>query len=96
MEPLSFIQNSRRDTSRRFPITACNYRPFGFSEFNARCGRTPQSSFTTISRDYFSGEARHNFIIETVVFALISVTAIPAMFDCGRALVEFMRAIGGM
>ena len=96
MEPLSFIQNSRRNTRSRFPITHCNYRPFGFSEFNARCGRTPRSSFTTISRDYFSREARYNFIIETVVFALISVTAIPAMFDCGRALLEFMRAIGGM
>ena len=96
MKPPSSIQNSQRDANRRFPITDCNYRPLGFSEFKTRCARTPRSSFTTISRDYFNGEARYNFVIETVMFALITVTAIPALFDCGRALLEFMRAIGGM
>jgi len=96
MKPLSSIQNSPRDTNRRFPITDCNYRSLGFSELKTRCARTRRSSFTTISRDYFNGEARHQFLIETVVFALITITAIPALFDCGRALLEFIRAIGGM
>jgi hypothetical protein len=96
MKPPSAIQNSQRDANRRFPITDCNYRSLGFSELKTRCARTPRSSFTTISRDYFNGEARYHFVLETVVFALITVTAIPALFDCGRALREFMRAIGGM
>jgi hypothetical protein len=96
MKPPSSIQNSPRDANRRFPITDCNYSSLGFSELKTRCARTPRSSFTTISRDYFNGEARYHFLIETAVFALITITTIPALFDCGRALLEFMRAIGGM
>jgi hypothetical protein len=96
MKPPSSIQNSQRGANRRFPITDCNYRSLGFSELKTRCARTPQLSFAAISRDYFNGEARYDFIIETVVFALITVAAIPALFDCGRALLEFIRAIGGM
>lgn len=96
MKPPSSIQNSQRDANRRFPITDCNYRSLGFSELKTRCAPAPRSSFTTISRDYFNGEARDNFVIETAVFALITVAAIPALFDCGRALLEFMRSIGGM
>jgi len=96
MKPPSSIQNSQRDANRRFPITDCNYRSLGFSELKTRCARIPRSSFTTISREYFNGEARSDFVIETAVFALITVAAIPALFDCGRALLEFMRSIGGM
>jgi hypothetical protein len=96
MKPPSSIQNSQRDANRRFPIIDCNYRSVGFSELKTRCARIPRSSFTTISRDYFNGEARHDFVIETAGFALIAVAAIPALFDCGRALLEFMRSIGGM
>jgi hypothetical protein len=96
MKPPSSIQNSPRDANRQFPITDCNYRSLGFSELKTRCARTPRSSFTTISREYFNGEARHQLLIETVVFALVTITAIPALFDCGRALLEFIRAIGGM
>jgi hypothetical protein len=96
MKPPSSIQNSQRDPNRRFPITDCNYRSPGFSELKTRCARTPHSSFATISRGYFNAEARYDFVIETVVFALITIAAIPALFDCGRALLEFMRSIGAM
>ena len=96
MKPLSAIQNSRPDANCRFPLTDCNYRALSLGEFKTGCGRTPRSSFTTVSRDYFNGEARYNFVIETVVFALIAATAVPAIVDCGRALLEFMRTIGGM
>jgi len=95
MNPLLSIQSTRGAASR-FPIINCNYRPLDFGELNARCAHLPGPSFTAISRDYFNREARHNFVIETLVFALVTVAAVPAIFDCGRALLEFMRSIGAM
>ncbi len=95
MKPFFSIQ-SARGTASRFPITDCNYRPFGFGEFNARCAHLPRPSFIAISRDYFNREGRHNFVIETLAFALVMVAAVPAIFDCGRALLEFMQAISAM
>lgn len=95
MKPLHSIQSTRGAVSR-FPITDCNYRPLGFGEFNARCAHVPRPSFTAISRDYLNREARHNFVMETLVFALVTVAAVPAIFDCGRALLEFIRSVGVM
>jgi hypothetical protein len=96
MKPLSSIQKGRRGANRWLPTTDCNYQSLSFSEFKACCGRTPRSSFTAISRDYFNKEAGRNFVIETVGFALVTLTTIPAVFDCGRALLELMHAISGM
>jgi len=95
MKPLLSIQRTRGAASR-FPITDCNYRPLGFGEFNARCAHLPRPSFTAISQDYLNREARYNFVIETLVFALMAVATVPAIFDCGRALLEFIRTIGVM
>jgi hypothetical protein len=95
MKPLLSIQPTRGVASR-FPITDWNYRPLGFGEFNARCGHLRRPSFTAISHDYLNREARHNFVIETLVLALVAVATVPAIFDCCRALLEFMRPIGAM
>jgi hypothetical protein len=96
MKPISPIQNIWRGRNQRFPITDYNYRPIGFSRFNAGCWLAPGLSFLGISRDYFRAEARHNFIVETILFALITITTVPAIVDCGRALFEFVRAIGSV
>jgi hypothetical protein len=95
MKPFSSIQNGRRGTNRRLPRIDCNYRSLSFGESKACCGRTRRPSFTAIRRDYFNKEAGRNFVIEAVGFALVALTTIPAMFDCGRALLEFMHAING-
>jgi hypothetical protein len=80
---------------RKFPVTDCNYHSHDFFELKAGCGRHSCASFATISRDYFNREARHNFLIEAVAFALITVTTMPAFLDCGRAVVQFLRIVGG-
>jgi hypothetical protein len=95
MKPLSSIQNTPRDAKRRFPLTDWNYR-VGLKELKTRCAGIPRSSFVEITRDYFRTEARRNFVIEGALFAVITVTAAPAIWDCGRALLEFMRAIGAI
>jgi len=88
-------QDSRRGTSRRFPITDFNYRPGDFTELNTRCAGMPQS-FEKMTRNYFNGEARRSFFIEAFVFVLILGATIPAIVDCGRALAVFVRALGGV
>jgi hypothetical protein len=92
MNPLSSNIGSRR----RFPVTDCSYYSHDFFELKAGCGRLFPASFVAISRDYLNREARHDFVIEAVTFALITVTTVPALFDCGRAVVQFLRIIGGI
>jgi hypothetical protein len=94
MKPVSAIQNTRSAANRRFPLVDCNYRPLGFDGFSIRCAGKPRPSFGQISQSYFNGEARRNFVAEAIAFVLITALTVPAIIDCGRALLDFMRAIG--
>jgi hypothetical protein len=96
MKPLSHVQITRRDANRRFPIIDCNYSSLGLGEFKTRCARTPRLSFTEISCNYFNSEARRDFVTEAFVFALVIAATVPALLDCGRALIAFLRAVGGL
>ena len=96
MKPTLPVQNHRRDTNRRFPITNYDYRPLGFSELNARCAGSPRPSLAKISQNFFNREGRRNFVIEALLFAFIAATTVPAFLDCGRALLAFLHAIGGI
>ena len=78
----------------RFPITDWSYHSVDVSDFTARGASKPRYSFTQISRDYFNSEARRNLVLECVFFAVISITVVPAILDCGRALLEFTHATG--
>ena len=80
----------------RFPLTDWSYHSVDLSDFTARDAGKPRFSFMQISRDYFNSEARRNLVLECVFFALISITAVPAILDCGRALLEFTHATGVM
>ena len=93
-----FLNNSRYEHSavRRFPILESNYRPLGLGEFHTRCAERPRSSFEKISQDYFNGEARRNFVTESLLLAIIAAATVPAILDPGRALFEFMCAIGSV
>jgi len=94
MKPFSSIQKNRRTGDGSFPVVDCNYHSLGFGDFNTRCAKIQRPSFSTISRDYFAAEAPSNFVIESVVFGVIALAAVPAIVDCARALFEFVRAIG--
>jgi hypothetical protein len=99
MKPtLQFLNSSQYEHSafRRFPIVEFNYRPLGLDEFKTRCAERPRSSVEKISQDYFNGEARRNFVTESLLFAIIAAATVPAILDCGRALFEFMSAIGSV
>ena len=95
MKPSQFFESGlpKERTVRRLPFTDWNYRSAGFPDFKTRCAGTPPSSFAEISRDYFNSEARRSLVFELVLFALITATVVPAILDCGRALLEFTHAI---
>ena len=96
MKPSRFIDSDLRKEriAERFPITDWSYHSVDLSDFTARGAGKPRCPFTQISRDYFNSEARRNVVLECVFFAVISITAVPAILDCGRALLEFTHATG--
>jgi len=88
MKPISIIAGK----SKRFPLTDCNYRPMTLDEYQGRCVKTGTPRFWNISSQYFKNEARHDFLIEAVCFAVIIITAAMPLVSAANAVVELCRA----
>jgi hypothetical protein len=78
--------------SNRFPLIDCNYRPMTLDGYQARCVRTRTPHFQNISGEYFQNEARHDFLVEAVCFAIIIITAAVPLVSAANAVVELCRA----
>ena len=76
------------------PIANYNYHSVTFESFRANCGRTSVRSFWNITGDYLKNEARHDFLGEAALFAVVVVTAFLPLISNAHALMEFVRAIG--
>lgn len=76
------------------PIANHNYHSVTFEGFRANCGRTSVRSFWNIAGDYLKNEARHDFLGEAALFAVVVVTAFLPLISNAHALMEFVRAIG--
>jgi hypothetical protein len=76
------------------PIANHNYHSVTFEGFRANCGPTSVRSFWNITGDYFKNEARHDFLGEAALFAVVVVTAFLPLISNAHALMEFVRAIG--
>jgi hypothetical protein len=82
-------------SSRRMSLIAnYNYNSLTFESFRANCGRTSVRSFWNITGDYLKHEARHDFLGEAALFAVVIVTAFLFLISNAHALMEFVRAIG--
>ncbi len=79
--------------NRRSPTSDYNYYSIALESFNTNCVRASAPSFWAISRDYFKTEARHDFLGEAGLFAVIIITALLPLINNAHALVEFVRAI---
>jgi hypothetical protein len=79
--------------NRRSPITDYNYHSIVLEGSNSNCVRASAPSFRNISRNYFKNEARHDFLGEAALFAVIVFTAFLPLINNAHALVEFVRAI---
>ncbi|HEY9419361.1 MAG TPA: hypothetical protein VIP49_04175 [Candidatus Udaeobacter sp.] len=85
--PLTFRPN------RRWPMTDYNYHSAALEGFNTNCARVPALSLWDISRNYFKNEARHDFLGEAALFAVVIFTAFLPLINNAHTLVEFVRAI---
>jgi hypothetical protein len=80
------------DKSDRFPLIDCNYRAMTLDGYRARCVKTGTPRFRNISAQYFQNEARHDFLVEAVCFAIIIITAAVPLVSAANAVVELCRA----
>jgi hypothetical protein len=98
MKPTATLNEARRRGyffARRLPITDCNFRPPSLVDLGGgHCSSFPAPSFRSISRDYFSKEARRNFVIEAFLFAGVVFTSAVALVISAVAAIDFLRALG--
>jgi hypothetical protein len=97
--PLTTSNDSCRDLfnpaarkRRRAPMTDYSYHSVAFGESSGRYMRNPTRSFWNIAGDYLKDEARHDFRIEAMLFAFITITAALPLINNVHALIEFVRA----
>ena len=88
MKPISKIAGK----SNRFPLIDCNYRAMTLDGYRARCVKTGTPRFRNISAQYFQNEARHDFLVEAVCFAIIIITAAVPLVSAANAVVDLCRA----
>ena len=80
--------------SRRTSLIAnYNYHSATFENFPANCGRTSVRSFWNITGDYLKNEARHDFLGDVALFAVIVITAFLPLISNAHTLMGFVRAI---
>ena len=90
MKPISVIA-AKNNRSR---LIDCNYRPMTLDGYRGRCVRPGTSHFRNISGQYFQNEARHEFLVEAVCFAVVIITAAVSLVSAANAVVELSRAFG--
>ena len=88
MKPISKIAGK----SNRVLLIDCNYRPMTLDEFRGRCVTTRTPRFWNISAQYFQNEARHDFLVEAVCFAIIIITAAAPLVSAANAVMDLCRA----
>ena len=90
MKPISITVRN----SRGFPLTDCNYQPMTLGEYPGQCAKNEAPSFRNISRQYFQGEARRDFVGEAFFFVAMVLIAAAPLLSTASALSELSRAIG--
>jgi len=90
MKPTSLI--GRNHT--RFPLTDCNYYSVSLAGHRGHCAKPLAPSFRNISRQYFQHEARHDFVGEAILFAMLVITAAVPLVSAAYAVTELCRAFG--
>jgi hypothetical protein len=83
-------------SEKHFPLTDCNYHSMTLGAYRGRCTKAAAPSFRSISRHYFQKEARHDFVGEAILFAILIITASVAVVSGAYAIIELCRAFGAL
>jgi hypothetical protein len=81
---------------KRFPLTDYNYHSMTITGYRGGCAKSVAPSFRNISRQYFQKEARHDFVTEAIVFAMLIVISTVAVASGAQAAVQLCRAFGAL
>ena len=100
MKPsLQFIQINRRGevrpstrTGASLPKTDYQFQASSF-DFSGVRGGKGKPSFRGISSNYFDSEARSNFAVEAVLFAILVLLAAVPVIQGVRGMAQFVYAI---
>jgi hypothetical protein len=79
-----------------FPFTDWNYQSVTISGYRGHCAKSLPPSFRNISRHYFQKEARHDFVGEAIVFAMLIIISTVALASGAQAAVQLCRAFGAL
>jgi hypothetical protein len=97
MKPtLHTVEETSRSHHSRGPITDYSFHPIGISGYSAHCPGTAPASFRNTTLEYFKGEARYDFLIESGVFAAMMLTIASPLLNGIQAVLELIRATGGV
>jgi hypothetical protein len=64
--------------------------------YRGHCAKSVAPSFRNISREYFQKEARHDFVGEAIVFAMLIVISTVALASGAQAAIQLCRAFGAL
>jgi hypothetical protein len=81
---------------KRFPLTDYNYQSMTITGYRGGCAKSVAPSFRNISRQYFQKEARHDFVGEAIVFAMLIIISTVALASGAQAAVQLCRAFGAL
>jgi hypothetical protein len=81
---------------KRFPLTDWSYQSVTINGYRGHCAKSLPPSFRNISRDYFQREARHDFVGEAIVFAMLIIISTVALASGAQAAVQLCRAFGAL
>ena len=76
----------------RTPLTDCNYYSVSLAGHRGHCAKPLAPSFRNISRQYFQHEARHDFVGEAVLFAMLVIAAAVPLVSGAYAVIDLCRA----
>jgi hypothetical protein len=75
----------------KFPLIDWSYHPT-INDYQGRCLKLTSPSFQNISRQYFEREARREFLVEAISFAVLAVIAIAPFVSTANAVSQLCRA----
>ena len=98
MKPINptIANASRQNRGPSFPLTDFNFHSITLEGAAGRCARQSSPAFRNISRSYFETEAQHDFLAEASVFAVIMVTVAVPLLSGAHAVLNLVRALGGV
>lgn len=88
MKPTTITNKS----GQKFPLVDYHYQTSTLGNCAGHCAKTSKS-LRAISRDYFDGEANHDFVSNAAVFgALIATAAVPIITGI-NAVIALVRTL---